>query len=82
MTPLLELRGVEFAYPSAQRRRGDPFGLKALGFTIARGEILGVIGPNSAGKTTLVRLLTKVLEPTAGEVVLDGTRLDRITRRR
>ncbi|HEY7647686.1 MAG TPA: ABC transporter ATP-binding protein [Methylomirabilota bacterium] len=79
MTPLLELRDVEFAYPSA-RRRGSPFGLKALGFTIARGEILGVIGPNSAGKTTLVRLLTKVLEPAAGEVVLDGTPLSRMTR--
>jgi iron complex transport system ATP-binding protein len=80
VTPLLSLRDVEFAYPSAQRRRGGPFALKALGFTIARGEILGVIGPNSAGKTTLVRLLTKVLEPAAGEIVLDGSPLSRISR--
>jgi iron complex transport system ATP-binding protein len=80
MTPLLELRAVDFAYPSAQRRRGGPFTLGPLGFTIARGETLGVIGPNSAGKTTLVRLLTKVLEPTSGDVLLDGQPLGRITR--
>jgi iron complex transport system ATP-binding protein len=80
VTPLLELRGVEFAYPGTPGRRGNPFALKALSFTIARGEILGVIGPNSAGKTTLVRLLTKILEPTAGELVLDGRPVARIPR--
>jgi iron complex transport system ATP-binding protein len=80
VSPLLELRRVEFAYPAAERRRGRPFALGGLDFTIGGGEILGVIGPNSAGKTTLVRLLTKVLEPAGGEIALDGTLLGRITR--
>jgi iron complex transport system ATP-binding protein len=48
--------------------------------TVERGEILGVIGPNSAGKTTLIRLLTRVLEPARGEIRLDGRPLARVPR--
>ncbi|PYN61381.1 MAG: hypothetical protein DMD92_04870, partial [Candidatus Rokuibacteriota bacterium] len=36
------------------------------------GEIVGVLGPNSAGKTTLIRLLTRVLAPDAGGILLEG----------
>ncbi|MBI4635174.1 MAG: ABC transporter ATP-binding protein [Candidatus Rokubacteria bacterium] len=66
---------MEFHYERAERRRAHPFKLSGLSFAVARGEILGVIGPNSAGKTTVLRLLTKVLPPTAGEILLDGRRL-------
>ena len=50
-------------------------GLKAVeNFNIALGrtEISGLIGPNGAGKTTVFNLLTKVYEPTAGSILLDG----------
>ncbi|MGI6075134.1 MAG: ABC transporter ATP-binding protein [Pyramidobacter sp.] len=40
--------------------------------TIGRTEIAGLIGPNGAGKTTIFNLLTKVYQPTAGSVLLDG----------
>ena len=80
MRPLVELREVNFAYPGPESRRTRPFRLSGLSFTIAEGEILGVIGPNSAGKTTLIRLLTKVLEPVAGEILFDGQRLGMMTR--
>jgi ABC-type cobalamin/Fe3+-siderophores transport system ATPase subunit len=70
--PLLELRGVEFAYGRAGDRQGRPFTMAKLSLALARGEILGVIGPNSAGKTTLIRLVTQVLTPLAGEILLDG----------
>ncbi|MBI4591772.1 MAG: ABC transporter ATP-binding protein [Candidatus Rokubacteria bacterium] len=72
MTPLVELRGVGFVYPAPERRQARPFRLADVSFAIAPGELLGVVGPNSAGKTTVIRLLTKVLEPTTGEIVLDG----------
>jgi iron complex transport system ATP-binding protein len=68
---LIELRDVDFAYPPAHRR-ARPFRLTALSLALAPGEILGVIGPNSAGKTTLIRLLTGVLPPARGEIRLDG----------
>ncbi len=52
MTSLVEFRSVDVAYPSSERRRASPFKLLGLSFAIAPGEILGVVGPNSAGKTT------------------------------
>ena len=50
-------------------------GLKAVedfDLTLGRTEIAGLIGPNGAGKTTVFNLLTKVYQPTAGAIVLDG----------
>jgi iron complex transport system ATP-binding protein len=78
--PLVEVRGLEFAYPAPDRRRRPPFRLRDLSFSIASGQIWGVIGPNSSGKTTLIRLLTRVVEPSAGEILLDGKRLRRLSR--
>lgn len=80
MTPFVELRDVHFAYPGPERRRAGSFALGGLAFALEAGEILGVIGPNSAGKTTLIRLLTRVLEPARGEIRLDGRPLARLTR--
>jgi len=65
-------RGVSFAYPRAERRGGRPFSVEAIDFEVRPGEILGVIGPNSAGKTTLLRLLTRLVTPGAGDIVVDG----------
>ena len=41
-------------------------------FEIERGELLGYIGPNGAGKTTTIKMLTGILVPTDGEIVVDG----------
>jgi iron complex transport system ATP-binding protein len=49
--------------------------MSGVSLGIAPGEILGVIGPNSAGKTTLIRLITRVLAPSAGEIALNGRSL-------
>ncbi len=75
MTALAEFRAVGFAYPASAKYRARPFRLANLSFAIAPGEIVGVIGPNSSGKTTLIRLLTRVLEPGEGEIALEGKRL-------
>ena len=70
--PLVELRGVGFAYPGSGTGQARPFRLADLTFEIGTGEIVGVLGPNSAGKTTLIRLLTRVLAPDAGAILLEG----------
>jgi ABC-type cobalamin/Fe3+-siderophores transport system ATPase subunit len=67
-----ELRCVSFAYPARGGRDAGAFSLTDVSFHVRPGEILGVIGPNSAGKTTLVRLLTGVVTPLSGEVLVDG----------
>lgn len=70
MTPLLALRQVGFAYPAAP---GAPaFALADVSCAVESREILGVIGPNSAGKTTLMRLITRVLAPSRGAILFDG----------
>jgi iron complex transport system ATP-binding protein len=74
-TSVLELRRLDFAYPGVGGRRARPFAMSAVSLAMAPGEILGVIGPNSAGKTTLIRLITRVLTPSAGEIVLSGRSL-------
>jgi iron complex transport system ATP-binding protein len=72
VSPLVELRDVTFGYASPAGRRARPFHLAPLSLAVGAGEILGVIGPNSAGKTTLIRLLTRVVTPSGGEIRLDG----------
>lgn len=79
MTPLLELREVAFTYPGAAGD-GRPFSLSGLSLAVAAGEVVAVIGPNSAGKTTLIRLITRVLAPRAGEVRLGGRPLAALDR--
>ena len=78
---LAEFRGVSFEYRQSAERKTRPFALSELTFEVAVGEIVGVIGPNSSGKTTLIRLLTRVLEPAAGEILLEGMPVGRLSRR-
>jgi len=73
VSALVVARDVDFAYPGAPA--GRPLALADLTLTVERGEILGVIGPNSAGKTTIIRLLTKVINPLRGTILFDDTPL-------
>ena len=70
--PIIQFADVAFAYARPADRRARVFAFPGLSFTIERGEIFGVIGPNSAGKTSLLRLLTRVLSPQRGEIRLGG----------
>ena len=79
-TPVAEFCRVSFAYAASGQGRNRPFRLAGLTFGIAAGEILAVIGPNSVGKTTVIRLLTGVVTPASGEVRLEGEALSRLSR--
>ncbi|MGD0212331.1 MAG: ABC transporter ATP-binding protein [Terriglobales bacterium] len=46
-----------------------------VSFQIRRGQILGYLGPNGSGKSTTVKMLTGLLEPTAGQILFDGVRI-------
>jgi ABC-2 type transport system ATP-binding protein len=54
------------------RRYGDFLAVADVSFTIERGEIVGLLGHNGAGKTTIMKMLTGYLEPSAGQVKVDG----------
>jgi branched-chain amino acid transport system permease protein len=66
---LLEVRAVS-------RTFGGLVAVDAVDFEVRAGEILALIGPNGAGKSTLFNLVTGVLEPTGGEVLVAGRRVD------
>ena len=80
VTPLVELREVEFAYPAGGPVPRRPFAIRALSATVEDGEIFGVIGPNASGKTTLIRLLSRVLVPVRGEILIAGRPLGALAR--
>jgi iron complex transport system ATP-binding protein len=78
VSALLEFRHVAFAYQ--QRDRRPAFAIDDLSFSVGAREIFGIIGPNASGKTTLIRLLSKVLSPARGEILLDGESLADLSR--
>ena len=73
--PLLEARGVEWVV-------GEHRILGGVDIEVARGECLVIVGPNGAGKTSLLRLIAGLQKPTAGEVLLEGTSLAALARRK
>ena len=54
------------------RNYGDFTAVDQVSFTIESGEIVGLLGHNGAGKTTIMKMLTGYMEPTAGHVEVDG----------
>ena len=54
---------------------GDTLAVDDLSFSIAAGEIVGLLGPNGAGKTTTINMILGVLEPSGGQIQIDGHNL-------
>ena len=67
---MIEVFELTKAYPDLHR--GQFVALDRLSFTAKSGEVYGLLGPNGAGKTTALRILSTVLEPTAGTAIVDG----------
>ena len=62
---MLEVRGLT-------KRYGALRAIEDLSFDVRPGEVLGLLGPNGSGKSTTVKILTGLLQPTRGDVLLDG----------
>lgn len=62
----VELRGIDFAYP------GGAQALHQIDLRIAAGECVAIVGPTGAGKSTLVSLVPRFYDPSAGQVLIDG----------
>ena len=65
MTFLLKIDDVDFCYGSAEI-------LKQVSIEAAAGEVLGILGPNGSGKTTMLRCINGILAPKQGRIAIDG----------
>ncbi len=54
--------------------------IKDLTFQITPGEMVGLIGPNGSGKSTIIKALSRVIEPRSGKILLDGENISNIPR--
>lgn len=68
----IEFRNVSFKYPNSER-----YIYKNLSLKIKWGERLAIVGVNGAGKTTFVKLLTRLYEPTEGEILINGINISK-----
>ncbi|HEY9633997.1 MAG TPA: ABC transporter ATP-binding protein [Coleofasciculaceae cyanobacterium] len=75
VTGKVEYRNVSFAY------NADEPVLQTLSFLVLPGEMIALVGPSGAGKTTLVNLLPRFYDPQAGQILIDGVDVQDVTLR-
>jgi simple sugar transport system ATP-binding protein len=68
----LELRHVSKCF-------GEVQALEDINFKLGRNEIVGLLGDNGAGKSTLIKIITGYHQPTSGEILFDGKKVDNLT---
>ena len=69
-------RPVKVEVKNLTKKFGDLLVLDNLNFNIKKNEFVCVVGPTGCGKTTFLNVLTKIHEPTAGELLIDGVPAD------
>ena len=65
---ILEMRGIE-------KRFGGTYALKQVDFSLQKGEVLGLIGENGAGKSTLIKILGGIYTKDAGDIFVNGEKV-------
>lgn len=73
---MLRVEDAEFYYDDAHEK-----GFEGVSFSVNRGEVMSILGPNGCGKTTLLKCLIRLLNLSKGHVWLDGQEIDKLGRR-
>src|SRR5262245_2609651 len=72
MAPIVEIRRLTKRYAPTGSVKEGTLAVKDISLTIERGEIFSLLGPNGAGKTTTISMMSGLLTPTEGDVLVDG----------
>jgi peptide/nickel transport system ATP-binding protein len=79
--PLLEVRGLKKYFPVRRgffRKRAHVAAVDGVDFALGAGETLSIVGESGCGKSTVGRLVLRLVDPTEGEVLLRGRRIDQL----
>ena len=68
----LEFRGVSKRYGPGVSKDAEPAAVNDLSFTVPAGAICVLVGPSGCGKTTSLKMVNRLIEPTSGQILLDG----------
>jgi len=71
---ILQIQNLRFEYP------GRPV-LDKIHFSVEKGQLLAILGTNGAGKTTLLKCINRILDPTSGQVLIDGQSVNDLSRK-
>src|SRR5207302_5944278 len=69
---MAETRGATVEFRSVTKRYGDTVAVDGLSFAVPAGRICVLVGPSGCGKTTSLRMVNRLIEPTSGEILIDG----------
>ncbi len=82
--PVLEVRDLKKHFPVKKgllrKTVGQVYAVDGVSFTINKGETLGLVGESGCGKTTVGRTLLRLVEPTSGQILLDGRDVSNLTK--
>ena len=70
MEPILKVNHLKKVFH--QRGKRDALAVENISFSLQPGEILGIVGESGSGKSTVAKLITRLADPTEGEIILDG----------
>ena len=74
MTKLVEVKDVSFSY-----EKDSPIVFENINFSIEKGDVLCILGPNGTGKTTLIKTLNGLHKVNSGEILLNGTNIKELS---
>jgi ABC-2 type transport system ATP-binding protein len=72
MTPLVEIHGLKKRYAPKNGASEGNLAVKGISLSIQKGEIFSLLGPNGAGKTTTISIMSGLIAPTEGDVIIGG----------
>lgn len=76
MNKLLELNNISLTY---QTLKSETHAIDNISFWVNEGEFISIVGPSGSGKTTILSMISGLLKPTKGEILLDGEKVTRVS---
>ena len=76
MNTLLELKNIYLTY---QTLTSETKAIENVSFKLNEGEFISIVGPSGCGKTTILSMVSGLLKPTSGEILLDGEKVTKVS---